>query len=322
MRQKPKPDKAQLKIDWNRGLRKALIANLILPGLTVRQSKRIIDFLKAVEEFARDGEARWLKASTVAKGMKVSERTVFRAIDDCVEWKLLRYEGCQDKLSASRYEIDWGTIKQMIVDNPKTIALLVPHEARKAAAPVVETNEPSVDKPVEKQQFTPDTVSGSYDTKVFTPDTVSGSYDTVSAESEGDTTYRACAVLNHELNHVREPEIEPCSSSVLDNIEFTAETQNGGWGRRLQLHDFQNRDAVERLWLHALKFRFVPDPSYRVRFFTLAKYVSRMTVEKKVRNPGAYFTAQVIGRNWLGDAADTRAAINAITMLDGRYGRK
>lgn len=302
MSRQKKVKEGQLQIDWHRGTRKALITNLIIPGLTVRQSKRIIDLLKAVETFARDGLYRYLKAATVAKEMKCSERTVFRAIEDCVELGLLKFEASRDSRLASKYEIDWGTIKQMIVDNPKTIGLLVPHE--------------EVTTKRETAEVTHDTVSGTYDTVSDTHDTVSATYDTVSEKSDDCTTYRVRAVLNHDLNHVREPEIEPCSSSVLETIVFTPESNTGGWGRKLHLHDFQNRDSVQRLWEHAVKFKFVLDsPSLRLRFFTLAKYVSRMTVAKRIRDPGAYFTAQVVERNWLGDHEDTRAAISAITAL-------
>lgn len=295
-----KVKEGQLQIDWHRGTRKALITNLIIPGLTVRQSKRIIDLLKAVETFARDGLYRYLKAATVAKEMKCSERTVLRAIEDCVELGLLKYEASRDSKLASKYEIDWGTIKQMIVDDPKTIGILVPHEEVSAKR--------------EDKETTCDTVSGTYDTVSNTCDTVSATYDTVSEKSEDCTSYRVRAVLNHDLNHVREPKIEPCSSSVLETSEFVPETASGGWGRRLYLHDFQNRESVQRLWEHALKFKFVAE-DVRVRFFTLAKYVSRMTVAKKIRDPGAYFTAQLIDRKWLGDHEDTRAAISAITAL-------
>lgn len=92
------------------------------------------------------------------------------------------------------------------------------------------------------------------------------------------------------------------------------ETPNGGWTRPLLLSDFLSRETLCSLWLHALKFRFV-DESMRFHFFTLAKYVQRMTIATQVRDPGAYFTAQVIARNWLGDHEDARNARNAIDCL-------
>lgn len=92
---------------------------------------------------------------------------------------------------------------------------------------------------------------------------------------------------------------------------------DGGWGRKLTVNDFRDREAVQRLFEIALERKFV-DLFDRARFFTLAKYVSRMAGQKNgVQKPGAYFTAQLRDRNWLGDDSDKRAALNAISLIDG-----
>lgn len=338
------PAKGQLAIDFDRSTRMTCVERLIIPPF-VRIAKdgtrsevlpgRASMLLIVLERLARDGGPCFVKLETLAKRMKskvspdgtVNTRTATRAIKDAEELGLIKVERSFYKHAASRYEIVWEKVKELILAHPDTASLIDMGERAREQGRIKKSTEATPDK----REVTPDRVSFTHDNLSFTHDRVSVTHDRLSRENGGHTSTRTRAVLNHELNHERKPEIKPCSTSaelstVVDVEELPSETPSepdrptGGWGRQLGLNDFLNRDVVQALFEHAVKFKFV-DRSDRVRFFTLAKYVGRMSrTAGGVQKPGAYFTAQLRARNWLGDHSDTKAAINAISIIDG--GRK
>jgi hypothetical protein len=216
---------------------------------------------------------------------------------------------------------------QAIIDHPDTVGIIYkePKPARKAdrqAAPIAadlvvsQAVSVGVEKGVDDAEVTPDNLSLTPDNLAITPDNLSDTPDNLSTKSDADTTYRARAVLNHEFNHVRKKEIKPCSSS-----DGLSEERSHGWPFPIELHHLQNRDAIQRLFEHAVRFTFITR-DLRVRFFAEAKFTTRTYFERlktkdPILDPGAFFSASVRDRRWHAEACDTKAALNAITLLDG-----
>ncbi len=292
--------------------------------------------LRVIEGHARDGDSCHLKADTVAKEMGCSVRTVYRAVTSCVEGGFLRFEGNRYKNDASEYGINWASVGRSLLSNPETAAVVEPTEAELlATALVVRADnlsdvegrftpdklsrvEPFTDDNLSgvEAQVTPDNLSVTCANLSRTPDNLSTTPDTVSGVH---TLYTRGPARTRSLNHDLNQRIKPCSEAA-NEIAATNEQRTGGWSRPITVGDLQNRDSVQRLWLHALKFKFV-SPDLRVKFFALAKYTARMARAGEVQNAGAYFTAQVSGKNWLGDHQDVKAAVSAIALLDdsGRH---
>lgn len=331
--------KGQMTIDFNRCTRRTWIERLIIPVFSRKDKHgtqvtvmpgRAGKLLLVLETIARDGGPCFVKLETLAKRMKskvesdgtVNTRTATRAIKDAEELGLITVERSFYKHHASRYEIVWEKVKELILAHPETASLIDMGERAREQGRIKKPTEATPDK----GKVTHDNLSFTHDNLSFTHDSLSSTPDKLSQQNESHTTTRVRALLNHELNHERQPEIKPCSAEpdflVLPSEPSTDSRPSGGWGRPLTLDDFQNRDRVQAMFEHAVKFKFVT-LSDRIRFFTLAKYVGRMAKERNgVQKPGAYFTAQLRARNWLGDDSDKRAALNAISMIDMSLERK
>jgi hypothetical protein len=218
------PDPRQMEIDFPRWKRRAYVEAIVLPN---SRSKFL---LRVVEGHSREKTDCLLKAKTIAHEMSCHVRTVFRAINDCVSAGLLKVEGERHKDASSRYEILWEGITQTLVDNPLTIHLVAPMEAKL------------------NQKFTCDTPKSTCDTSKVTCDILSGTCDILSGtcdilstEPGNRTSYPHTRGLKHELNVVVKPHTERHEQPELSDISKVVEAWNRIEGVRPALTMPRNR---------------------------------------------------------------------------------
>ena len=297
----------QLEIDFPRYRRLRWLERLIIPRFErqtagerrLARTPTAKSLLKVIECHARDGKECFLKRSTIAQEMNVSERTASRAIADCERLGLLRVK----KRSFSRndfsvYEIDWCEVKQMLLDNPKTAGVVDPNSGE---------SRPSATR----------------DNLAATRDNLSATRDNLSPPQTGRTSYSRGRALKH-YETTNKP---TCSDVGLDGDQEEAQKDedreensgNGGWPFYILPRHMTTMTVVQQLFEHARDRGWLRDDD-RLRFFTLCKHVSGGVAAGSIFNPGgrltAYLKESASSSKWPGNNAEEDAARNAIRKLD------
>jgi hypothetical protein len=258
---------------------------------------KVKHLLKTIDSHHGRGGNPRLKRGTISHEMGTSEKTVTRAIKCCERLGLLivRFRSFS-KLEPSEYEIDWFTVKQTLLDCPKTTH-------------VIDRNPMNV---------TRDMVSSTRDNLSGTRDMVSSTRDIVSTQIDVHTSSsraRSEPFINHDST-ISKPS---CKNDVFE-LPGTKKSKTGfsGWPFKITTAHLRDWKTVNLLWLHARDRGYVQD-HHRVNFFVLCLSIveSRNPV---YANPGGKLTCQVRDSSatgqWPGSNEQELRAQAAIAELD------
>lgn len=325
-----------------RQTRRLWLERLVIPrfvraadGRTAR-TNAMKHLLRVIESHSPSGDTVRLRLTTIAHEMGVDERTASRHVADAVQVGLLQVSKTEGL--ASSYAVQWDQVAQIILDNPKTTGLIDPHHQETKTSDKKSDNQTDNSKTSAKKSANSD-LDKSSDTPVNlagTPVNLTPTPVNLARKANSHTSSSRARVLNHVLNHENIPSWG--NDGMDDGNEDTDRhharsgsrtgsrprntSANGfaGWPKLITLDDLRTVRKTLSLWEHAVTVGWVPESDLnKLRFFTLAKYVTGQAAAGKVSNPGGYFTRQlsvsVSTGCWLGSNADEQAAAAAIQRL-------
>lgn len=299
-----KPGTGQQEFDFDRPLRRKLVQVIQIPSfhyvnsrgrkVYVHRTATMKDCLKAIESFCgQTPDTGWyLFVEEIAEVMSKDKRTACRAIADCKGGGLLIVITSCFKHVRSHYQIVWKRVAEIIKGNPDT-----EHHAKHLV----------IQADGSLATVTHDNLPPTHDKMTLTHDNSSSTHDKMTLVKKNLTLYSRARGLHHDSLPNEEPSWRP--------------NQFAGWPFKIELPHLKHAEAVDRLWKSALQRRDVDlDHTDRHRFFTLARFVARLSDLGEIANPGGYFHAQLVRENrqpnWLGEPCDVHGANKWLAHLD------
>jgi hypothetical protein len=290
----------QQTFDWKRATRQEWLEKIDIPRFqrieadgTARNARTgaMKQLLLRIETYTRDGGEWTLHESTIARALGVSRRTVIRIVADCEALGLLIVKRAEGR--ASSYAIGWFAVKDILMSNPKTAAIVV--------------------MPTKTQTQESDAKPDTCDNLTETCDNLTETCDNLARQERQHTSIRAGAVFNQCFKPV---ESNPCAEPP-QNFAYKG---FAGWPFKIELPHLRNAESVQRLWEHAAGRGYVSDTD-RVRFFALARHTAMRAQRKELANPGGYFHDCIVKRKWKGASLDEQAAVRIVALIDCRGSR-
>ncbi len=291
----------QLPIEWHRGIRRNWIESMKLKSFEYIESDgsvsnhrphRMHRFLEAFETFARDGLPRFLKEATLCKRLNVSIATLRRAIRDAEYCGLLKVEPHSGQVN--RYEINWFTVKEVLLSDPETASLIDQTSRPKPPTKDIPTPIKLADTPI-KLADTPIKLADTPIKLETTPINLHGvTSDRTSIRVHAGACAQQPAAVNQSLNQNtnQQQEDEPDADGF---VARRLKTKPGDPWPHLEtdhINRFPDLLNLFELWCSKKFHRVEPDQlqDVFVKFIALGRY---LVFDGNFRSPAARFTQLV-----------------------------